>query len=148
MSKRLTVIVCSFLAVSIVLLGCSFARQSGKENGGLLQEENGNLRVVYSDNVINQNNKKVDLSFINRDENIRDYYVYIDNVNNIDLSNVKYKVDNGEEQSVNGNLLTGTLSEFGMDGDQVTHSIEFIFDGDITFNIGASTYDGEVVYGS
>ena len=149
MNKRLGIVIASFVILSVFLLGFSFAKESGKEHdNGLLESENNNVRVVYSDNVINKSNKVVDVSLINKNENVKDYVIVIEGIDDNVIGSIKYKIDDGDEKVLTKTIYNGTLSGFGNNGDYGHHKIEFIFDNDIEFKLIAKEYNGEVVYGS
>ena len=149
MNKRLVIVVASFAILSVVLLGFSFAKESGKEAETYgIQTNTDNIRIVYSNNVINKDNKSVDLSLINKSNDIKDYVITIEGIDSNVIGNIKYKLDDGEEKVLSKNIFNGTLSPFGNDGDYVAHHIEFIFDGEIEFKLISKEYNGEVVYGS
>ena len=59
-----------------------------------------------------------------------------------------YKLDGEEAKTLSNVIYVGTLSSYGDDGDYKGHSIEFIFEDDIEFNLSIKEYNGEVVYGS
>lgn len=146
MSKRLMVIIASFVVLSIFLLGFSFAKESGKENEIYgIQSNTDNIRIVYSDNIINKDNKSVDFSLINKSDLVKDYVIVVEGNTS---ANIKYKIDDGEEKVIGNTLYMGTLSPLGSEGDYVGHHIEFIFEEDIEFKLVAKEYNGEVVYGS
>lgn len=147
MSKRLGIILGAFVIISIFLLSASFAKESGNEGKEeLIRSGSDNLRIVYSNNVITKDDKMIDVSVINRSDTIKDYVISVDGIS--DYSKVKYKIDGEEEKVLSNIIYTGTLSRYGEDGDQKGHSIEFIFEEDIEFNIAIKEYNGEVVYGS
>lgn len=149
MNKRLIIVIASFVILSVFLLGFSFAKESGKEGEVYgIQTSTDSIRIVYSDNVINKDNKIVDLSLINKSNEIKDYVITIEGIDSNVIGNIKYKLDDGEEKVLSKNVFNGTLSPFGNDGDYVPHHIEFIFDGEIEFKLIAKEYNGEVVYGS
>lgn len=147
MSKRLGIIIGVFLVVSVFLLGASFAKESGNDiKDETIRSGSDNVRIVYSNNVINKDNKSVDISIINRSDVVKDYIITIDGIS--DYSLIKYKIDNSEEKELSKEILYGTLSKYGDDGDYKGHNIEFVFDEDIEFSVAVKEYNGEVVYGS
>ena len=74
MNKRLVVILCCFFVISIVLLGASFAQESGQDKVlSTTQDVSDNMRVIYSSKTVNKDNKVIDLSIINKSNNIKDY---------------------------------------------------------------------------
>ena len=147
MSKRLGIIIGAFVIVSVFLLSASFAKESGNEGKeDLIRSGSDNLRIVYSNNVINKEDKDVDISVINRSDVVKDYVISVDGVN--DYSKVMYKLDGEEAKMLSNVIYIGTLSSYGDDGDYKGHSIEFIFEDDIEFNLSIKEYNGEVVYGS
>lgn len=147
MNKRLVIILCCFFIISVILLGASFSKESGqdKENN-MTQDVSDNMRVIYSSNVVNSNNKVINLSIINKSSNIKDYVINVDGL--VDYSNISYRIDGGDELPLTENIYLGTLSSLGDEGDYAHHNIEFIFDNDIEFNIVVNEYNGELSYGS
>lgn len=148
MNKRLGVVIVSFIAVSILLLGASFAKESGNDGKEeLIRSGSDNLRIIYSNNVINRENKEANVSVINRSDMVKDYVISVEGV--YDYSNIMYKIDGGNEIALTSNVIhVGTLSSYGNEGDYKGHKIEFVFDDDIEFNVIIKEYNGEVVYGS
>ena len=147
MSKRLMIILGCFFVVSIVLLGASNSLESGQDKEvSLIQEVSDNMRIIYSDNVVNSNNKEVDISIINKATNIKDYVISVDGLS--DYSNIMYRIDGGEELPLSKNIYVGTLSSKGFEGDYRHHVIEFIYDTDLEFKIIVNEYNGELSYGS
>ena len=58
MNKRLVVILCCFFVISIVLLGASFAQESGQDKVlSTTQDVSDNMRVIYSSKTVNKDNK-------------------------------------------------------------------------------------------
>ena len=146
MNKRLVVILCCFFVISIVLLGVSFAQESGQDKVlSTTQDVSDNMRVIYSSKTVNKDNKVIDLSIINKSNNIKDYVILVDGLS--DYSNIRYIID-GEEKDLSEVIYFGTLSSLGIEGDYKSHNIEFIFDADIEFNIVVKEYNGEISYGS
>ena len=147
MSKRLGIIIGAFLIVSVFLLSVSFSKESGNEGKeDLIRSGSDNLRIVYSNNVINKDDKDVDLSVINRSDVVKDYVISVDGIT--DYSKVLYKLDDEEVKQLSNVIYVGTLSSYGDEGDYKGHNIEFIFEEDIEFNVLIKEYNGEVVYGS
>ena len=147
MSKRLGIIIGAFVVISVFLLSASFAKESGNEGKeDLIRSGSDNLRIVYSNNVINKDDKDVDISVINRSDVVKDYVISVDGIS--DYSNVMYKLDDEEVKQLTNIIYIGTLSGYGDDGDYKGHKIEFIFEEDIEFNVSIKEYNGEVVYGS
>ena len=147
MSKRLGIIIGAFVIVSILLLGASFAKESGNEGKeDLIRDGSGNLRIVYSNKVINKDDKDIDISIINRSDVVKDYVIKVEGIT--DYSKVKYKLDGEDEKQVTDVIYIGALSSYVNDGDYKGHNIEFIFEDDLEFNVTINEYNGEVVYGS
>lgn len=137
----------AFLTISIILLGSSFASQSGLDNSNFLNEQRlGNVRVVYSDNFVNLYNKEVDVSIINSGEGIADYVLVVDGLDKSLYGKVYYSVDGGETTVLTDNIVIGSIGSTGTD-DYKHHKIKFFFDEIIEFNISAK-YADEVNYGS
>lgn len=147
MSKRLGIIIGAFVIISVFLLSASFAKESGNDGKeDLIRTGSDNLRIVYSNNVINKDDKEIDISVINRSDVVKDYVISIDGISN--YSKVMYKLDDEEVKQLTNIIYVGTLSSYGDDGDYKGHKVEFIFEEDIEFNVSIKEYNGEVVYGS
>lgn len=137
----------AFLTISIILLGSSFASQSGLDNSNFLNEQKlGNVRVVFSDNFVNLYNKEVYVSVINSGEGMADYVLVIDGLDKNLYGKVYYSVDGGETLALTDKIVIGTVGDAGTD-DYKHHKINFFFDEAIEFNINAKYLD-EVNYGS
>lgn len=147
MNKRLMVILSCFFVLSIILLGVSNSLESSQDiELDVALEVTDNLKVVYSDNLINSSNKVINFGVTNKGDFVRDYIVSVDWP--LDYEGIRYKIDNGEEMPLSQYIYVGTLSSFGNEGDHDNHIIEFIFDEDISFNVFVKEYHGELVYGS
>lgn len=147
MRRQFYIILGAFLTISMVLLGSSFASQSGLDNSNFLNEEKlGNVRVVYSDNFVNLYNKEIDVSVINSGEGIADYVLYIDGIDESLYGKVYYSVDGGETMALTRNIVIGSVGNSGSD-DYKHHKINFYFDEIVEFYVHASFAD-EVNYGS
>lgn len=147
MRRQFYIVLGAFLTISMVLLGSSFASQSGLDNSNFLNEQKlGNVRVVYSDNFVNLYNKVVDVSIINSGEGIADYVLYIDGLDSSQYGKVYYSVDGGETLALTNNIVIGSVGSSGND-DYKHHKINFYFDEIVEFNIYAKYID-EVNYGS
>ena len=137
----------AFLTISIVLLGSSFASQSGLDNSNFLNEQDlGNVRVVYSDNFVNLYNKSVDVSVINRGDGIADYALVVEGLDSSQYGKVYYNVDGGETTVLIDTIVIDSIGRVGND-DYNHHKINFYFDEIIEFSIRAK-YADEVNYGS
>lgn len=130
MSKRFYIILFCTLSLSVVLLGFSFARESG--NNDLVGLANGNtddFRVVYSNNqrLDTKDNDSVDISLVNKRGDNSKFYLVLEEVSDIVYENLYYTIDDGEKtELLNNEIYLGELTSFGTDGDFMSHSIKLI----------------------
>lgn len=144
MNKRLVVILCCFFLISVVLLGASNSKESGQDiEGNVVQEVTDDVRIIYSNNVINKENKVSSIGIINKYEYIKEYYVVLEGIE--DYTGIQYRIDNGELKDASEVIHIGLLGGSGYDGDYKNHNIEFIFDRDIEFKVVVKTNDGESI---
>ena len=148
MRRQFYMILSAFLTISIILLGCSFASTSGLDNSDfLIEQELGNVRVVYSDNFVNLYNKQVDVSIINSGEGSSDYVISVVGLDSSQYGKVYYNVDGGETMMLTDKLVIDTVGSSGSSTDYKHHKINFFFDENVEFNLNTNFLE-EVNYGS
>ncbi len=130
MSKRFYIILFCVLSVSVVLLGFSFSKESGTNDLVALTETiDKEFRVIYSNNkrIDTKENSIVNISLINKNEEISKFYLVLEEVNNNTYDSVYYSIDGAEKKELINNIIyLGELNSYGKDGDQKFYSIELI----------------------
>lgn len=127
MGKRFYVVLFCVLSLSVVLLGLSFAKESGT-NGDVYLADNttDNYRVVFDeDNLIDTGKSNtMTVSIINLKNEEFNYSVVLNEVDNLKYKDVYYTVNGSEESKLkDGVIELGTLSAYGNKGDQGTYEI-------------------------
>lgn len=133
------------MSVSVVLLGFSFAKESGETDAVSLAEiREESFRAVFSNNkrLNTSDNNQVDISIINKDSLDTHFVLVLEEVHNQEVEDVYYSLDNGEEQKlVNGCIDLGTIHAYGTDGDYALHSIKIRSSHDYEFSLKVQTKD-------
>ncbi len=147
MSKRFYIVLFCILSLSVVLLGFSFAKESG--NNGLTSLESGSTdeyRVVYSNNqrLDNEENDTVNISIINKMKEEAKFYLVLEEINNNSYDNLYYTIDSGTKKEMLSNeIYLGELNSFGTNGDFTNHTIKLIDNSDkyLEFKLSIKRYD-------
>lgn len=130
MSKRIYITLFCVLTLSLVLLGFSFARESGTNDVvGLKELTNDDYRVIYSDsqNISIDDSIEFDVGIINKSDVVRSYSLILSEVNNIKYDEVYYSVNDMQEQPlIDGMIYLGEISPYGQDGDYQKYNIKLI----------------------
>lgn len=147
MSKRFYIVLFCVLSLSVVLLGFSFAKESG--DNGLASLESGSTdeyRVVYSNNqrLDTVENDTVSISLINKMKEEAKFYLVLEEINNTSYDNLYYTIDDGTKKEMLSNeIYLGELNSFGTNGDFTNHTIKLINDSDkdLEFKLSIKKYD-------
>lgn len=125
MGKRFYIILFVVLCGSLLLLGFSYSKTSGLNEGKSLYEEvNDNYRVIYSnDKLDTKDNKQLDISIINKSSEKRSFFLKLKGDINF-YQNVTYTIDDGDELPLNNGIIAlGSLEKIGVDGDFIKRTI-------------------------
>lgn len=150
MNKRFYVIVFLVLCVSVLLLGFSFAKESGTNNIITLAEEITNdYRIIYSNSnhLKTDGNNTTDISLINKKNESEEYAIVFTELNDVDYKNVYYRLDNGPTTLLeNGTINLDVLAPYGSDGDHVLHKLSIYTRDNSSYNfkIGIKTVEKNI----
>lgn len=136
--KRFYVVLFSVLCLSVVLLGFSFAKESGTIDTSFLHEEKASeYRIVYSNgNILNTvNNKSTLISFTNKKNESTDIYIKLEEKNKLEYKNVFYKINDGTEHLLVDDLIKlGSFDAYGYDGDNQVYKLDVYTKDDAKYN--------------
>lgn len=125
MGKRFYIILFVVLCGSLLLLGFSYSKTSGLNDGNIIYEEvNDNYRVIYSNNKLDtKDNKQLDISIINRSSEKRSFFLKLKGDIN-SYQNVTYTIDDGDKLPLNNGIVAlGSLEKMGVNGDFIKRTI-------------------------
>ena len=109
MNKRFYLIILCSLFISLLLLGFSFSKESGLNSSDIVKFENDDYLVTYSSSKIDtMEDNNVFVSVVNKDDNIANFYILLEEVNGLSFDDLYYSIDNGPKQ-----LLTGGTINLG-----------------------------------
>ena len=149
MSKRFYILLVSIMLVSVVLLGFSYSKESGKNDNNFIAEINKvNYRVVFSsDKKLNTvDNSKMEIGIINKDQKINNFALVLSEVDNKNVENVYYSIDGKPNQLlVNGIIDLGELAPYGENGDFAFHTIEISSTSNYKFNMDVQTIESKLL---
>ena len=141
MNKKIYFILIFVFAISALLLGLSYSKDSGTEKDfKLLQKYDDYFRVVYStDKDLNINNKKIDFGITNITEDNQDYVIKLINKGKNDIY---YKLDGEKEKTLNKEIIfTSTLTKKSTDGDYVLHTVEITNEDEFNVELQINVLD-------
>ena len=133
MNKKFYFIMIFIFALSALLLGLSYSKDSGKDMEFKIKESiDENFRVVYStEQTLSSKNDSIDFGITNITDKNVDYVIRLSKKNN---KNVYYTLDGEDEKTLNNDrIFTSSLSKKGTDGDYEMHSISV--NGDEGFRV-------------
>ena len=123
MNKKFYFIMIFIFALSALLLGLSYSKDSGKDMELKIKENvDEYFRVVYStEQTLSSNNDSIDFGITNISDKNVDYVIRLHKKTN---KNVYYTLDGEEEKTLNNDkIFTSSLSKKGTDGDYEMHTI-------------------------
>ena len=141
MNKKFYFILIFVFAVSALLLGLSYSKDSGTDSDlKLIQNYDDYFRVVYSTNkVLNNDNNKIDFGITNITDSNQDYEIRL--VGNGDTP-IYYKLDEEKEQTLNNEkIFTSSLTKKGTDGDYAMHTIEVLNENEFSCKVLITVLD-------
>ena len=141
MNKKYYLLLIFVFALSALLLGFSYSKDSGDDvDLKLIQDYSDYFRVVYStDKNLNKNNNKIDFGITNISDSNQDYVIKL--VNN-SKENVYYLLDGESERKLEKEIIfTSSLAKKGDDGDYVMHSIQIVNENDFDVSLEINILD-------
>jgi hypothetical protein len=144
MNKKFYFILVFVFAVSALLLGLSYSKDSGNDsNLKLIQNYDDFFRVVYSSKqVLNKDNKKIDFGISNVTDSNQDYEIRL--IGNGDTT-IYYRLDAEDEQTLNNEkIFTSSLTKKGTDGDYAMHTIEILNEDEFSVKVLITPLDNSL----
>lgn len=145
MSRRFYVLLFCIMSVSAILLGFSYAKESGETDVASLAEiHNETFRVVFSNNkrLDTMDNNQVDISIINKDTKDNHFALQLDEIDGQQVEDVYYSIDDAEEQKLtNGLIDLGSVKAYGSDGDYTLHHLKIRSVHAYEFSLSMQTLD-------
>ncbi|MBQ4031263.1 MAG: hypothetical protein II625_05875 [Bacilli bacterium] len=141
MNKKYYLLLIFVFALSALLLGFSYSKDSGDDvDLKLIQDYSDYFRVVYStDRVLNKDNKKIDFGITNISDSNQDYVIKL--INNT-KDNVYYLLDGESERKLEKEIIfTSSLTKNGDDGDYVMHTLEITSENDFNVTLEINILD-------
>ena len=141
MNKKVYFLLLFVFAISALLLGLSYSKDSGKDSDlKILQNYDDYFRVVYSTNkTLNKDNSKIDFGITNITDTNQDYVVKI--IGNSDKK-LYYKLDDEKEKELESEtIFTSSLTRKGTDGDYAMHKLEVISDDEFEVKLVIGVLD-------
>ncbi len=144
MTKRFYFILIFVFAVSALLLGLSYSKDSGTDiDLKLIQNTDDYFRVVYSkENKLNKKDNKIDFGVSNITNKDLDYVIKIINKGK---NAIYYRLD-GEKEKTLGNevVFTATIKKKGTDGDYNLHRLEITNQDDFNAVVEVALLDNSL----
>ncbi len=128
-------------AISILLLGLSYSKDSGNDMELKINEMHDNyFRIVYSTgDVLTKESNKVDFGITNITNKNQDYVIKL--VNSGDKK-VYYSLDGENEKTLDKEVIfTSSLSKYGTDGDYAMHRLSVNGEGSFNVRLSVSRLD-------
>ncbi len=128
-------------AISILLLGLSYSKDSGNDMELKINEMHDNyFRIVYSTgDVLTKESNKVDFGITNITNKNQDYVIKL--VNSGDKK-VYYSLDGETEKALDKEVIfTSSLSKYGTDGDYAMHRLSVNGEGSFNVRLSVSRLD-------
>ena len=128
-------------AISILLLGLSYSKDSGNDMELKINEMHDNyFRIVYSTgDVLTKESNKVDFGITNITNKNQDYVIKL--VNSGDKK-VYYSLDGETEKTLDKEVIfTSSLSKYGTDGDYAMHRLSVNGEGNFNVRLSVSRLD-------
>lgn len=144
MSKKFYLIIIFVFALSALLLGMSYSKDSGNDLEFKLREKyDNNFRVVYSnDQVLTNSNNKIDFGITNITDTKQDYVIKL--INN-GKKKVYYVLDGDDERVLNDEIIFGSsLAKKGEDGDYVLHTLSVSGDEGFRVKVEVHLFDNSI----
>lgn len=151
MSKKFYFVIFCVLMISVLLLGFSYSKESGKNDSialaGVVSDK---YRVIFSDGdrIDTAGNSTKDVSIINKSNELMGFKIILTEINNVEYKDVYYKINDGKEQRlINGIIELGELNKYGTNGDHLTYKL-FIRSGSsekYTFKLSVKENDKNIL---
>lgn len=142
-NKFYVVLIC-MLTCSVLLLGLSYSKQSsdGVDNG-LIENNTDTYRVIYSNlddlNTLEKNIVRINL--INKKDNVTNYALVLEEVDNDQYSDVFYSLDGENYYLLTDNMINlGTLNAYGSNGDTKQYNVSLKGNDNYTFKYTVKEY--------
>lgn len=130
MSNRIYITLFCVLTLSLVLLGFSFAKESGTSDVALLDDKSSeSFRVIYSDsqNINVKEDNEFDVGIINKSDLFCSYSLVLKENSAFNYDEVYYMINDMPEQKVkDGVIYLGEISPYGQDGDYKKYNVKII----------------------
>jgi len=136
MNKRFYLIILCSLFISLLLLGFSFSKESGLNSSDIVKFENDDYLVTYSSSKIDtMEDNNVFVSVVNKDDNIANFYILLEEVNGLSFDDLYYSIDNGPKQLLTGNTINlGNLDKYGQQNDHLSLELAISSNSKYEFN--------------
>lgn len=151
MSKKFYFVIFCVLMISVLLLGFSYSKESGKNDSialaGVVSDK---YRAIFSDGdrIDTSGNSTKDVSIINKSNELMGFKIILTEINNVEYKDVYYKINDGKEQRlINGIIELGELNKYGTNGDHLTYKL-FIRSGSsekYTFKLSVKENDKNIL---
>lgn len=142
-NKFYVVLIC-MLTCSVLLLGLSYSKQSsdGVDNG-LIENNTDTYRVIYSnmEDLNTLENNTVRINLINKKNNVTNYALVLEEVDDDNFSDVFYSIDGENYYLLTDNMINlGTLNAYGNDGDAKQYNVSLKGSDNYTFKYTVKEY--------
>lgn len=130
MKNKYYVVLFSALCLSALLLGFSYAKESGTNQETFLnQSKDENFKIVTSDSELNTNDTDgTDISIVNRSKKDANVILHLEEKESDSKKkhkDVYYQIDNGDiKKLTNEDIELGSLTNYGTENDHQTYNIK------------------------
>lgn len=145
MNKRFYVFIFLIMFTSALLLGFSYASESGRTDVSFLaQVKNDDYRVVFSNNrrLDTRDNSKVEIGIVNKDSENSNFVLKLSEMDQKNYDNVYYSLDGNDFVELNNGIIDlGEVNKKGSKGDFIYHIVELKSDEDYEFSLNVDVIE-------
>lgn len=144
MSNKFYVVLICMLTCSVLLLGLSYSKQSSDGvDIGLIENNMDTYRAIYSnqEELNTLKNNQVRINLINKKDNVTNYALVLEEVDNDIFENIFYSLDGENYYLLTDNMINlGTLNAYGNDGDTKQYDVSLKASENYTFKYTIKEY--------